>query len=277
MKEPGCKFDTMLVLCGTQGIGKSTLVKKLSKGWFSDSLRLNDTKDKTAAEKLQGCWIIEIGELAGMGKTDSDVLKSFLSSDNDRYRASFGRRVTPHPRQCIFFGTSNALDGYLRDETGGRRFWPVTVRGEMGVVTWSLTEEEIDQIWSEALMYYEAGEKLYLEEDLVSAGREEQRKALESDPREYMVQEYLDIKVPAGWNLMSKEERAQFLDGFDSEFSEEELFPMDRTCYGAIWCECFNNKASKATARDRKDIERILLKLGWEKTEKRLKFGKGYG
>jgi hypothetical protein len=81
--------------------------------------------DKTAAEKLQGYWILEIGELAGMKKADIDKVKAFISRQDDKYRASFGRRVTPHPRQCIFFGTTNSQNGYLRDITGNRRFWTV--------------------------------------------------------------------------------------------------------------------------------------------------------
>ncbi|MFR2405376.1 MAG: VapE domain-containing protein, partial [Eubacterium callanderi] len=235
VKEPGVKFDTMLVLCGTQGIGKSTLIKRISKGWFSDSLRLQDTKDKTAAEKLQGNWILEIGELAGLGKTDSGVLKSFLSSQDDKFRASFGRRVTSHPRQCIFFGTTNnSDDGFLRDETGGRRFWPVTVRGEQGVATWSLTDNEVDQIWAEALHYYKEGEKIFLEDELLKMAEEEQRKALESDPREYMVVEYLNTPVPLNWNTMSKEDRIQFLNGFTSLEDQGELVPIKRVCYSQI-------------------------------------------
>lgn len=278
VKEPGVKFDTMLVLCGTQGIGKSTLIKRISKGWFSDSLRLQDTKDKTAAEKLQGNWILEIGELAGLGKTDSGVLKSFLSSQDDKFRASFGRRVTSHPRQCIFFGTTNnSDDGFLRDETGGRRFWPVTVRGEQGVATWNLTDNEVDQIWAEALHYYKEGEKIFLEDELLKMAEEEQRKALESDPREYMVVEYLNTPVPLNWNTMSKEDRIQFLNGFTSLEDQGELVPMDRVCYSQIWCECFKNNESRATPKDRSDIKRILEKLGWKRMEKRREFGKGYG
>ena len=129
MLNPGCKFDTMLVLNGSQGIGKSTLIAKLGGEWFSDSLSLNDTKDKTAAEKLQGYWILEIGELAGLRKAEVETLRSFLSRQNDIYRASFGKRTTPHPRQCVFFGTTNAESGYLRDTTGNRRFWPVKTAG----------------------------------------------------------------------------------------------------------------------------------------------------
>ena len=106
--SPGCKFDTMLVLSGPQGKGKSTLIAKLCGEWFNDSLLLSDTKDKTAAEKLQGYWILEIGELAGLKKTDIETLRGFLSRQNDIYRAAFGRRATPHPRQCVFIGTTNA-------------------------------------------------------------------------------------------------------------------------------------------------------------------------
>ena len=123
--RPGCKFDSMLVLNGPQGVGKSTLIAKLAGEWFSDSLNLGDTKDKTAAEKLQGYWILEIGELAGLKKAEVETLRSFLSRQNDIYRAAFGKRATPHLRQCVFFGTTNAESGYLRDTTGNRRFWPV--------------------------------------------------------------------------------------------------------------------------------------------------------
>ena len=134
VQEPGVKFDTMLVLNGPQGIGKSTLISRLAGEWFSDSLNLSDTKDKTAAEKLQGYWILEIGELAGLRKAEVETLRSFLSRQNDIYRAAFGRRATPHPRQCIFFGTTNAESGYLRDTTGNRRFWPVKTPGGFGEI-----------------------------------------------------------------------------------------------------------------------------------------------
>ena len=136
VQEPGVKFDTMLVLNGPQGIGKSTLISRLAGEWFSDSLNLSDTKDKTAAEKLQGYWILEIGELAGLRKAEVETLRSFLSRQNDIYRAAFGRRATPHPRQCIFFGTTNAESGYLRDTTGNRRFWPVKTPGGGAKHSW---------------------------------------------------------------------------------------------------------------------------------------------
>ena len=153
VKVPGTKFDYITVLNGPQGIGKSTFISKLGGEWYSDSLNLSDMNDKTAAEKLQGYWIMEIGELAGMKKADLDKVKAFISRQDDKYRASFGRRVTPHPRQCVFFGTTNSENGYLRDITGNRRFWTVKVPGTGKKKPWDITPDEIRQIWAEALQY----------------------------------------------------------------------------------------------------------------------------
>lgn len=144
--HPGIKFDSMIVLNGDQGIGKSTLIAKLGGEWYSDSLNLSDMNDKTAAEKLQGYWIMEIGELAGMRKADLDKVKAFISRQDDKYRASFGRRVTPHPRQCVFFGTTNSQNGYLRDITGNRRYWNVKVPGNGKYKPWDMDEDTVKQI-----------------------------------------------------------------------------------------------------------------------------------
>ena len=211
--NPGCKFDTMLVLNGSQGIGKSTLIARLGGEWFSDSLSLNDTKDKTAAEKLQGYWILEIGELAGLRKAEVETLRSFLSRQNDIYRASFGKRTTPHPRQCVFFGTTNAESGYLRDTTGNRRFWPVKTLGGGSKCSWDITREEVLQIWAEVMHYVKAGEKLYLDPEVEALAKAEQREAMESDEREGLVREYLDALLPDNWDDMDTFERRNFLDG----------------------------------------------------------------
>ena len=146
INRPGIKFDCILILNGPQGIGKSTLISKLGMEWFSDSLTLSDMNGKTAAEKLQGYWIHEIGEMAGMRKADLEKVKSFISRQDDKYRAAFGRRVTSHPRQCVFFGTTNAEDGFLRDVTGNRRYWVVPVPGGAEKKLWELTQDDINQI-----------------------------------------------------------------------------------------------------------------------------------
>ena len=116
--QPGVKFDSVLILNGPQGIGKSTLFAKLAGAWFSDSLTLTDMRDKSGPEKLQGYWILELGELAGMKKTDVETVKSFLSRVDDKYRASYGLNVESHPRQCVIVGSTNTESGFLRDITG---------------------------------------------------------------------------------------------------------------------------------------------------------------
>ena len=194
--ESGTKFDSVLILNGPQGIGKSTFFSKLAGEWFSDSLTITDMKDKAGPEKLQGYWILELGELAGMRKTDVEVVKSFISRVDDKYRASYGVNVENHPRQCVIVGSTNAEDGFLRDITGNRRFWPVRISGNSKKKSWQITTEEVEQIWAEAIYLYDQGEKLYLEGDDAILASDEQADAMESDEREGLVRTYLDILLP---------------------------------------------------------------------------------
>ncbi|NEW66063.1 hypothetical protein H1220_04410 [Carnobacteriaceae bacterium zg-84] len=274
VQQPGCKFDTMLVLNGPQGVGKSTLISKLAGEWFSDSLHLSDTKDKTAAEKLQGYWILEIGELAGLRKAEVETLRSFLSRQNDVYRAAFGRRATQHPRQCIFIGTTNAETGYLRDTTGNRRFWPVQVNGNGNKQSWALTSEDVSQIWAEVKQYVDAGEKLYLDEKQVLLAKEEQREAMEADEREGLVKDYLDLLLPENWHTMSLYERRNYING-ESEFGDvnhKGIVVRDSVCTLEIWCECFGKERANIKRTDSNDIISILIKLGWIREHQKKRF-----
>ncbi|MEK4359920.1 virulence-associated E family protein [Paenibacillus sp. FSL M7-1455] len=260
---PGIKFDSMLVLNGPQGVGKSTLIAKLGGDWFSDSLSLSDTKDKTAAEKLQGYWILEIGELAGLKKAEVETLRSFLSRQNDIYRASFGRRATPHLRQCVFFGTTNAEKGYLRDTTGNRRFWPVKTPGNGTKKSWQLTQDEILQIWAEALTFVKAGEKLYLDASLEKLAKDEQREAMESDEREGLVREYLDMLLPEDWDTMDLYERRAFING--TEFGESQRVGVKKRTSVSnmeIWCECFGKDRANLRRMDGNEISAIMAGIG---------------
>ncbi|MCM1221123.1 MAG: virulence-associated E family protein [Lachnospiraceae bacterium] len=264
--SPGCKFDTMLVLNGPQGVGKSTLISRLAGDWFSDSLNLSDTKDKTAAEKLQGYWIMEIGELAGLKKAEVETLRSFLSRQNDIYRASFGKRATPHLRQCVFFGTTNAEKGYLRDTTGNRRFWPVKTPGGSRRHSWELSGEDIRQIWAEVLVYVKAGERLYLDGKMEDTAKSEQREAMESDEREGLVREYLDTLLPEKWDEMDLFERRNFLHGDD--FGKPDLIgTVRRMCVSnmEIWCECFGKERANLKRMDSGEISAIMARIGgWD-------------
>ena len=272
--NPGCKFDTMLVLNGPQGKGKSTLISKLCGEWFNDSLLLNDTKDKTAAEKLQGYWILEIGELAGLKKTEIETLRGFLSRQNDIYRASFGRRATPHPRQCVFIGTTNAENGYLRDTAGNRRFWPVKTPGDAARASWEMTEEEIRQIWAEALVRYKEGEPLHLDNELAGMALKEQQIAMEVDEREGMVRDYLEMPLPERWDKMDIFDRRNYICG--SEFGGERepgVRKRERVCNMEIWCECFGKERGNLKRQDANEIRAIMANIeGWKKADNKVRF-----
>ncbi len=270
--NPGCKFDTMLVLNGPQGVGKSTLIARLGGEWFSDSLSLNDTKDKTAAEKLQGYWILEIGELAGLRKAEVETLRSFLSRQNDIYRAAFGRRATPHPRQCVFVGTTNAESGYLRDITGNRRFWPVKTPGRGKKRSWELDEYEICQIWAEVYEMVKNGESLNLTAEEERLAKNEQRAAMESDEREGLVREYLDILIPENWNGMDIFERRNFISGNDlGEIGRKGTIRRTQVSNMEIWCECFGKERANIRRSDSNELAAILIKLGWERLPNKIR------
>lgn len=265
--HPGTKFDSVLILNGPQGIGKSTFFAKLAGDWFSDSLTLTDMKDKAGPEKLQGYWILELGELAGMRKTDVEVVKSFISRSDDKYRASYGVNVESHPRQCIIVGSTNAESGFLRDITGNRRFWPVRISGDGKRKAWQMSVYDVEQIWAETLVLYAKGEKLYLEGSDVELATNEQADAMESDEREGLVRSYLDTLLPDDWNVLSLYERRNYLNG--SEFGgESRVGTVERTivCNMEIWCECFGRDASAMKPADSYAIAGIMKKInGWNK------------
>ena len=267
--HPGIKFDSMIVLNGDQGIGKSTLIAKLGGEWYSDSLNLSDMNDKTAAEKLQGYWIMEIGELAGMRKADLDKVKAFISRQDDKYRASFGRRVTPHPRQCVFFGTTNSQNGYLRDITGNRRYWNVKVPGNGKYKPWDMDADTVKQVWAEVMVYAKAGEKLYLPPELEAYAKEEQRAAMERDDREGLVQEYLDMLLPDTWDSMDVYKRRDYVRDADDPMRPDGSVHRMEVYNMEIWCECFGKAKEDMKPSDSYSIAAIMERMdGWSRTGK---------
>ncbi|MCZ4291348.1 virulence-associated E family protein [Hoeflea alexandrii] len=168
VKQPGVKFDTMLVFEGNQGTGKSSFAETLAvrSDWFCGSLSLK-SDDKTKAELLAGAWIVEVQEMDGIRKASTHELKRFLSTRRDKYRRAYGRDARTYPRQCVIVGSTNDQK-YLFDQTGNRRFWPVRA----GTVQLDKLREDVDQLWAEAVVREAAGESIVLSEHLWEAAAE---------------------------------------------------------------------------------------------------------
>lgn len=261
---PGTKFDFILVLSGPQGIGKSTFFARLAGKYFSDSLSISDMRDKTGAEKLQGYWILELSELNGIKKMDVETVKSFISRTDDKYRASYGTVVESHPRQCIIVGTSNN-QGFLRDITGNRRFWPVEVTGNSARKPWELDDDTVKQIWAETLVRYSEGEDLLLTGDAATQAAEKQQDAMEADDREGLVRDYLDKKLPPNWKDMDLSERRMFLHGDDFNAKEgTEL--REKVCTLELWAECLGKDPGSMRKADAYELNAIMSRIeGWKK------------
>lgn len=213
--EPGCKFDSLLVLIGEQGAGKSQFGALLSKGWFCDSLQRIDNKD--AYDQLQGCWIVELSELSATKKAENEQIKAFLSKQSDRYRKAYDRRTNDYPRHCVFIGTTNDAS-VIKDETGGRRFWIVPLHAKRADVVERLAafEPEVDQLWAEAVVRYKDGEKTYEDTaELLAAAAEMQEAYSQDDELQGQLVEWLDVPVPDDWELMTPEERVDYYRGAD--------------------------------------------------------------
>ncbi len=274
--RPGIKFDNILVLCGPQGIGKSTLIARLGREWFSDSLTISDMNDKTAAEKLQGCWLMEIGEMAGMKKAELEKVKSFLSRTDDKYREAYSRRVSSHLRQCVFFGTTNNQDGYLRDVTGNRRFWNVDVTGTGKYKPWDLDEETVRQIWMEAVSLADT-ESLILPPELNAAAEENQRRALEQDDRQGLVEAYLNTPLPKDWSFASFGDRVGYYLTPHLTKLGFGVRPRTEVSNMEIWCECFGRPKEELNRQESAQITAIMARIpGWERSGK-TRFDPVYG
>lgn len=183
--HPGCKVDTMVVLEGAQGLGKSKLVQALfGSRWHCDITQEPGSLD--FYQNMRGKWIGEFSELSAMGKADQNKVKQALTQTHDTYRASYGHYSRTYPRQFVFAGNTNKAE-YLADETGARRYLPI----ECTEINPEAVEAIREQLWAEAVHRYRAGEKWW---DIPDAEREQERR-YQMDSWQELIQPWLAGKT----------------------------------------------------------------------------------
>lgn len=273
--QPGCKHDHILVLVGPQGCRKSTTLAKLGKSWFSDSFYT--VQGKEAYEQIQGFWLIEMGEMAATRKAELESIKQFVSKQSDSYRAAYAKRTQEHPRQCAFFGTTND-DEFLRDATGGRRFWPVTVTDKGRETGDYFTAEIVDQVWAEIVMRYSAGENWYLDNAKIEAvARQIQDAHTEMNGKQGLLEQFVERLLPKDWATRNLSQRlAYWNDGFDDE-KRAGIERRKTICALEIHCELFGGTVKDYTPQKTREYNAMLKRLpGW-KARSRINYGEIYG
>lgn len=260
--EPGIKYDLVITVIGEQGTGKSTFFKKLGRLWFSDTF--TTFQGKEAFEQIQGVWMLEMGELSGLRKTDIEAVKSFISKSEDMYRPAYGRTVEVYPRQCVFVGTTNEPD-FLIDPTGNRRFIPIDSHPELATKSiFDDLDNEVDQLWAEAYQVYLTGRLLMMSREADTLARIEQDIHSETDDRRGIVLRFLETKLPTDWDDKDIYDRREFLTNILSPGGKR---TRDCVCVAEIWCECLGKDKTDMSRYNTRDINSIMKSLkGWEKS-----------
>jgi putative DNA primase/helicase len=254
--EPGCQFDLVLILVGVkEGTGKSTFFYKLGKQWFSDTFVT--VHGKEALEQIQGSWIIEIAELAGIKKAEADPVKQFLTKRTDYFRKSYGHNNEEYPRQCIFVGTTNS-----NNVMWTRRFMPVDVREDKATKS-SLTKElddELDQIWAEAVFHYNLGEPPFLDKEINELADQSRTAHAEVDERSGYIEKYLNKDLPENWEDIDFYSRRLYFLNDD----EEGTCRREYVCAAEIWCECLQKNREDMDRYKTREINEIMKNMkGW--------------
>lgn len=227
--DPGCKADYMPIFEGPQGARKSTACAILGGEWFSDSLP-DVTEGKDVAQHLVGKWMIEVGELSALSRAESAHLKAFITRPTERYRPSYGRKEVIQPRQCVFIGTTNAT-AYLKDETGGRRFWPVKV----GKIDSDALTRDRDQLFAEAVVAYRDGAKWWPDQAFEQRHIAPQQEArFETDVWEDTIRPWLESR--------------------------------ERVMVTAVARDCLGLENHRISTADQRRITAILDRMGWKST-----------
>ena len=248
--RPGVKNDTCPILEGPQGALKSTALRTLAGAdFFTDDIAELGSKDSVM--QTRGVWIIELGELDAMTRGEVSRAKAFMSRQVDRIRPPYGRRVVEAPRECVFAGTVNK-DTYLKDETGGRRFWPV----KCGVIKIAELERDRDQLWAEARERFRAGDTWWLDnQGLTESAAEEVEARYEGDPWDPLISEWVRDPIQRsdpGHSVVELTSTCAFVTVTD------------------ILIHCIGKRPDTWTQSDQNRVARSLIAKGWKRKQNRI-------
>lgn len=260
--EPGRKFDTALVFYSEQGVGKSTLIQRLSKGWFNDSL--TNLSGKESYEAIQFAWLVELAELSALRKSDVEAVKNFISKREDTYRGAYARRVKTHKRQCVFFGSTND-DEFLKDATGNRRFFPVAVKRtrKTHIIFEPKFDAIVDQLWAEAMEGYMLGEGLTLSDEAETIAGGTREEFTERTPIQGLIEEYLDRLFPADYEDRFLAQRLDFLNG---DLGEEGTETKNSFSLIELWTEALGRRKDEYTVVKARELSNAVKALkGWKR------------
>lgn len=244
-RAPGCKRDEMPVLKGRQSVGKSTGLRALFGDAFFSDAELGDLRGKDAPIGLQGTWLHEFAELDGLSRAESATLKAFLSRATDRYRPPYGRVLEEIPRRSVFAGTCNE-GSFIQDGTGGRRYWPLTVTGEVDV---EAIRRDRDQLWAEADAAFRSGEAWNLPPEMWGEAAERQDGETAADPWTDEV-------------LRCLEERQEEYDDLGIKHRRAPL-PADRVLTRELLDHLVPNVAQRNRNHEKR-LRSVMEALGWQ-------------
>lgn len=270
--DPGCKWDHMLILFGSEGMGKSHWVDRMARGWSAPLGRIGD-KDTLIA--MQRAWIMTSDEGHSLKKADFDVQKEFITRTADLFRMPYEREAQLVQRHCVIWGTTNDAV-FLRRQEGNRRF--LIVHAEERVDFDALTDDYVDQVWAEALHLYRAGEQLWLDDDQSALAAAARDAFTEEDAMAGQIGEFLELDIPGNWESMSPLDRREFfMNREDQDFKAVDPRRMDVVCSAQIWTECLGRNYGDHRRVDLLEINNSLSQQdGWVKSPDQ-EYVPGYG
>jgi len=246
---PGCQADCALILEGPQGIRKSSALAMLAQPWFTD--RLSELGSKDAAIETRGVWIIELAELDSMSRADVGTIKAFMSRRQDRFRPPYGKRLVDLARQCVFAGSINPEGGYLKDATGGRRFWPVVC----GTIDLDALARDRDQLWAEARDRFRRHEPWWLEtRDLDALAAEQQAERYQGDAWDDPIRVYLHHETDWMENGY----------GEQRPFRRARTMPLDDVSVAEVLEQALCIERGRWSQADQNRVVRCLVSMGFK-------------